>query len=329
MLRRLVAIGSLLFVTGAAAQPSPLSGDAIREMVAGAVIEVDTPLGTRLPVHLSEDGRLKGEARGLAYILGAPSDIGRWWIAADRLCQRWTRWFGGVVQCLRLSRDGARVFWRRDDGETGTASIITPPPSIAKAPDRVAPTPEREAPEAHALRANAAAGPRAEVPAPVRPDAAPTPSAAAEPAANRPPASPQRMVERPLEGPPQAVAKPADNTQPALAPRAALPAKSHEASNHAPNPAGAARRAQPFRVAGVASHDVLNVRDGPAADYTVIGAILPDAAGVWIVGRCLSEWCPIRHRGMTGWVNSSYLIQDTSVRGLEHARRGTSLDDRP
>jgi hypothetical protein len=39
------------------------------------------------------------------------------------LCHKWTKWFDGVLQCLRISQEGSRIFWRRDDGETGTAVI--------------------------------------------------------------------------------------------------------------------------------------------------------------------------------------------------------------
>src|SRR5436190_18884417 len=78
MLRHLVAMSWVLFATSAAAEPSALSGDAIRETFAGAIVEVDTPLGVKLPIQYFEDGRLSGEARGLAYILGAPTDTGKW-----------------------------------------------------------------------------------------------------------------------------------------------------------------------------------------------------------------------------------------------------------
>ena len=62
-----------------------------------------------------------------------------------------------------------------------------------------------------------------------------------------------------------------------------------------------------FRVTGVAEDDVMNVRNGPSADHSVIGTIPPDAAGIKIVGSCVSAWCPIQHRGIIGWVNSVYL----------------------
>ena len=62
-----------------------------------------------------------------------------------------------------------------------------------------------------------------------------------------------------------------------------------------------------FRVAGVDLDDVLNVRNGPSPEHAVIGSILPDADGIRIVGPCVSAWCPIQHRGLSGWVNSFYL----------------------
>jgi uncharacterized protein YraI len=67
-----------------------------------------------------------------------------------------------------------------------------------------------------------------------------------------------------------------------------------------------------FRVAGVDIDDVLNVREGPSADHSIIGSLLPDAGGVRIVGQCQSYWCPIQYRGMTGWVNSMYLTQEAA-----------------
>jgi uncharacterized protein YraI len=62
-----------------------------------------------------------------------------------------------------------------------------------------------------------------------------------------------------------------------------------------------------FRVAGVDLDDVLNVRSGPSPEHAVIGSILPDADGIKIVGPYVSAWCPIQHRGLSGWVNSFYL----------------------
>jgi hypothetical protein len=134
MFRYVVASCCVLYSASAAAEPSKLSGEAIKEIVAGAVLEVDTPLGLKVPLRYSEDGRVNGEARGLAYILGSQSDTGKWWVSSDRLCHKWTKWFDGVLQCLRISQEGSRIFWRRDDGETGTAVISKRASVVAKAP---------------------------------------------------------------------------------------------------------------------------------------------------------------------------------------------------
>ena len=127
MRRRVAVICCLLFATRAAAEPAVLSGETLKAAVTGAVLEVETPLGVKVPIRYSEDGRVTGEARGLAYYLGAETDTGKWWVSSDRLCHKWSKWFDGVLQCIRISRQGSRIFWRRDDGETGTAVISTPP----------------------------------------------------------------------------------------------------------------------------------------------------------------------------------------------------------
>src|SRR5215510_3987305 len=119
------ALGLVLVLLATKSFAGALVGDDIRQTVAGAVLEVDTPLGTKLPISYAEDGRMSAEAGSLAYLLGSPSDSGTWWISGHRLCQKWRRWFDGAVHCLRLSRDGARILWRRDDGETGSATIAS------------------------------------------------------------------------------------------------------------------------------------------------------------------------------------------------------------
>ena len=117
----------------AQAQSSALSGQQISDLVAGATVEIDTPLGTKLPVRYTRDGRLSGEAGGLASYLGTATDKGRWWVASDQLCHKWNRWFGSEPQCMRLSRVGRIIHWRSQDGYTGTAMISVPPTIQAEA----------------------------------------------------------------------------------------------------------------------------------------------------------------------------------------------------
>ena len=320
MRRRVAVICCLLFATRAAAEPAVLSGETLKAAVTGAVLEVETPLGVKVPIRYSEDGRVTGEARGLAYYLGAETDTGKWWVSSDRLCHKWSKWFDGVLQCIRISRQGSRIFWRRDDGETGTAVISTPPTPPRRRRDgsqdsRARPRSpvRREAPRAHrfVFRIH---GWTANLPATCqhRPhDGLRRQRTGAE----------QRPGHRPLIAEPvvtsRAEAKPVEPANKAIRPAA----QKQAAITAQRSPANPDRPAQTFRVAGVASDDVLNVRDGPSADYRATGTILPDAVGVRIVGRCQAEWCPISHRGVTGWVNSFYLIEDTTVRGSERQAR--------
>jgi len=293
MVWRTLGLILLLAATEARAGAAALSGDEIKQTVAGAVFAVDTPLGSALPIYYGEDGRMSAEAGALAYLLGAPTDSGTWWISANRLCQKWRRWFDGAVHCLRLSQDGTRVFWRRDDGETGTASILT--------------RPERNVPEpAKTRRLEARAyDPQIALPSvppvPATTSSLPDPVRGATDVADEASAPPRPVLPQPAElSTTDADANAAAASKPA-------PVKRPTALAAAGPPPLPGRAVPSFRVAGVEADDVLNVRNGPSAEHGVIGSILPDAAGIKIVGPCLSTWCPIQHRGITGWVNSFYL----------------------
>ena len=246
----------------ALAQPVLLSGEALRDAVSGGTVEIDTPIGTTVPVKVGTDGSLNGEAGSVAFILGSSHDQGRWWIENGQLCQRWSTWFHGDKRCLRIVRDGNRIAWERDDGETGTATLYPKPPAVAVV---------------------AAEGPRSSLggPPPV-PDVAatelqPQPVTATAPAR--------------IEAPPAPVRK--------TPVRAILPLK-----RPAQKPAAGAS----FWVSGVAANDVLNVRQGPSADATVLGSIPPQSRGVRIAGGCAGLWCQVQFEKLRGWVNRSYLV---------------------
>ena len=114
--------------------PSPkpdstrLSGQEITDLIAGATVEIDTPLGTKLPIRYAVDGKLSGQAGDLASYLGAASDTGRWWATSDQLCHRWNRWFDSEPQCLQLRKEGRTIRWQSQDGNSGTAAIAVPAP---------------------------------------------------------------------------------------------------------------------------------------------------------------------------------------------------------
>lgn len=140
MLRPFILIGFLAGATGALAEPVLLTSDALKEAVAGSLVEIDTPLGTTVPMRFGTDGLVSAEAGVLAPVLGAPKDRGRWWVDGDKLCTKWFRWFDAQVRCLTIRQDGSRIYWRKiDDGETGTGTLVDwagpkqPPVEIATA----------------------------------------------------------------------------------------------------------------------------------------------------------------------------------------------------
>ena len=137
MLKPVITAACLCAATVAEAESVRLSGQEISELVAGTTVEIDTPLGTKLPIRYTLDSKVSGQARDLASYLGAASDTGRWWVTSDQLCHKWNRWFNSEPQCLRLRKEGRTIHWRSQDGNSGTAVIAVPAP-IQTAPSRPA-----------------------------------------------------------------------------------------------------------------------------------------------------------------------------------------------
>jgi hypothetical protein len=141
MLKLVISAACLSAATIAEAEPIDLSGREIRDLVAGTTVEIDAPMGAKLPLRYTAGGQVFGEAHELASYLGAASDSGRWWVASDQLCHKWNRWFDSEPQCLRLRKEGQRIRWRSADGHSGTAVITAPAPMQTAA---TAPRAERE-----------------------------------------------------------------------------------------------------------------------------------------------------------------------------------------
>lgn len=328
----------MVLATGAFAEPSTLSSEAIRQMVSGTIVDIDTPIGTILPFRYATDGKLTGEAPSLAWYLGASTDRGTWWVERNRLCHKWSVWFRGKPQCLRIRQDGQRFYWRNDDGDDGTASIrerFAPAvvahkkPAPQKVLTKTASKPDhRETPKAAAAAEPQAPVAVAEARTPEPPREAPRQFATAALAVAAAPPPPNAL---PAAGSKPALteARPAETGKPTTTLPAAAPARPAEAkpmakAMQAATPKSkdfkpAAKTSAPlppsFRVAGVEPFDVLNVRSGPSADFNAVGAIPPEARGVAITGPCRQDWCPVRHRDTRGWVNSFYLIEDVPAQG--------------
>jgi hypothetical protein len=120
---RLLVAALLCSTTAAMAEPVKLTDAKIRQTLAGSLLEIDTPLGTKIPVRFNTAGLMSGEAGALASYLGAAKDRGRWWTRQDHLCIKWFRWFQAEERCAEISRQGDKLFWRGTDGKTGTGTI--------------------------------------------------------------------------------------------------------------------------------------------------------------------------------------------------------------
>lgn len=112
-------------VAAALADPTKLTDEALRQSVSDRTVLIQTPVGS-IPIRYKGDGTMSGQAPLFVAGLGTQKDYGQWWIAGDRLCQRWHRWLDAKAHCFRLQRIGGTVHWLRDDGLSGTATIRLP-----------------------------------------------------------------------------------------------------------------------------------------------------------------------------------------------------------
>jgi hypothetical protein len=109
----------------ALAEGSKLEGETLRQAVSGRTVLIATPIGS-FPIRYKSNGTMTGRALAAVENLKIERDGGRWWIADDRLCQRWHQWLDAKQYCFKLQRAGTIVHWLRDDGLSGTAIIREP-----------------------------------------------------------------------------------------------------------------------------------------------------------------------------------------------------------
>ena len=62
-----------------------------------------------------------------------------------------------------------------------------------------------------------------------------------------------------------------------------------------------------WKVVNVASYDVLNIRSGPGARYSKVGAIPAGSGCVIKTGQCRKNWCRVSYIDQKGWVSLRYL----------------------
>lgn len=125
MMQRLgLAVAMVGAVGTANAEPSGLSGDALRKTISGRTIVLDTPVGG-LPILYQPNGTLSGKASQMQNLAGLKNDRGRWWIASNKVCQKWETWLDAREYCYQMRFEGPLVHWKRSDGRTGTAKVVS------------------------------------------------------------------------------------------------------------------------------------------------------------------------------------------------------------
>ena len=313
---RLILVGALLGIASLAwADPLPLTGEALRQELVGSLLEIDTPLaGVVIPVRVSADGFVSGEAGPLATTLGAAHDRGRWWINNDRLCVKWFRWFEAETRCMTVEHEGTKIYWREEGGESGTATITKGNPEPAKVDPPLIEANQPSTPSTSPPPTSEASVAVTAVPTPPTDSAEPIRFAAVDLVASLLPAStiepePNKLGVGTSDPPKRVAPLPVaakDQTPPP--PRIAM---------KSPKPTVTSMPS--FRVTRVAMDDALIIRGGPSEFHPSVGFIPPDGRGVLIVGVCRDVWCPVRHRGSIGWVNSYYLTDDGASSSPENA----------
>src|SRR5262249_17526023 len=118
MLRSILTGSVVVYASSVVASPHRLTSELLHQELVGALIAIDTPLGVSVPVRISPDGLVSGEAGPLASTLGSAKDRGRWWIDQDRLCVKWFRWFDAETRCITMDADGPKIFWRDTSGKS-------------------------------------------------------------------------------------------------------------------------------------------------------------------------------------------------------------------
>lgn len=84
-----------------------------------------------------------------------------------------------------------------------------------------------------------------------------------------------------------------------------------------------AQTSRRLRVVGVASNDVLNVRESPTEAARIVGIIPPGGRGVEPIGTARGGWLSVRWGDVEGWALGTFLAEDAPL------RRGRAPDPAP
>jgi hypothetical protein len=119
------AFSALTLGAALAAEPASLSDDELHKAVRGKTVYLNVS-GFELPIRYAANGSMSGKMGTVAASFSrgdGASDTGKWWVAENQLCQKWSSWMDGKAYCYKLTRQGNAVRWLRNDGRSGTARL--------------------------------------------------------------------------------------------------------------------------------------------------------------------------------------------------------------
>jgi hypothetical protein len=129
-MRKSLLVAALMVLAGtayASDRETLLVGKDLKNAVSGKTIYLQTPIGAEIPIKYRPNGTMVGVSGARLAALAGESvhtDTGRWWVRRAELCQKWSNWSSGRTYCYKLRpAGGSKVYWSRNDGDSGTARI--------------------------------------------------------------------------------------------------------------------------------------------------------------------------------------------------------------
>lgn len=122
---KILLVFCLMTTTASWGQASKtLKNKEIKQLVTDKRVMLSTFYGS-FPLRYRSNRKVFGDgsALGLARFF-APKETGKWWVANNRLCQKWPSWYDGKSLCFTISMLGPqKIRWVRQDGYSGTATV--------------------------------------------------------------------------------------------------------------------------------------------------------------------------------------------------------------
>ena len=120
-----IALATIISIAASgSAFASNLNDEQIKEVISNKKVVLKTTWGA-FPLRYDANKRVTGDGSGVGLArFFTPKETGSWWVASNKLCQKFPTWYDGQTFCFSLQKAGGnKLRWRRDDGYSGTALV--------------------------------------------------------------------------------------------------------------------------------------------------------------------------------------------------------------